>query len=406
MMENRHTRLWLGVLTLALPLLGFGAPAAGQERPVFDAERNFNPPPCDYSDTFYRDNGVEPTQVTGRFGDARRTGPPASGNQVNWVTDQSCSLNDPQRRNVRILATTGGFSDDGTATPADFISILGFLTSARAFEPNYTRQVGQQTISIKQGTNPRGIATLRVLANFEAYAALKQRLPDGSFAANPCAAHMATPLAPATPCFAVNSVDTVFTPNLRQDWRFDTNHNAIDGSDGNCINTDPALCPGGINNSPFGYFCDDLLGIWLIDYFWFTADPANPGSVCGPIYRSLIRKNGASLDGTPIIKTADELQNLIEANGCGAEGKLSVDGSDGGAVGFICPAIPDPRNGAIAKDAFLDQVRLPDGSPQNRQLTVNFLSLQRFGVFPFEKGERDGDGNQGDDGGQGDDGDK
>jgi hypothetical protein len=402
MMENTRIRLWLGVLAVALPLLGIGAPAVAQEQSFFATERNFNPPPCDYSDTFYRDNGVDPTQIVGRFGDDRRTGPPARGARVNWVADGNCSLKDPQRRNVRILATTGGFTDDGTGAPNDFISILGFLTSVKAFEPNYTRQVGEQTISLKQLANPRGIATVRVIANFEAYAALKQRLPDGTFAANPCSSHMASPLAPATPCFAVNTIESVFTPNLRQDWRFDTNHNAIDGSDGNCINTDPAVCAGGVNNSPFGYFCDDLLGIWLVDYFWFTADPANPGAICGPIYRSLIRKNGASLDGTPIIKTADELQNLIEANGCGAEGKLAVDGSDGGAVGFICPAIPDPRNGAIAADAFLDQVRLPDGSPQSPQLELNFLSLQRFGVFPFERGERD----EGDNGNAGDDGDK
>jgi len=50
----------------------------------------------------------------------------------------------------------------------------------------------------------------------------------------------------------------------------------------------------------------------------------------------------------------------------------------------VCPAIPDPRAGAIAKDAFLDQVRLPNGVPQNLNLTINFLSLQIFGVFPNE----------------------
>ena len=37
---------------------------------------------------------------------------------------------------------------------------------------------------------------------------------------------MQSPLAPATPCFPVNNVSTVFTPNLRQDWRFATNRNA------------------------------------------------------------------------------------------------------------------------------------------------------------------------------------
>jgi hypothetical protein len=156
----------------------------------------------------------------------------------------------------------------------------------------------------------------------------------------------------------------------------------MDGSDNNCISTDPTVCADGVSDSPFGYFCDDLLGMWVNTYFWYTVDPANPGPVCGPILASLAQKNGLSLDGTPIILTADELNNDLEANGCGAEGQEAVDGSDGGAVWLVCPAIPDPRNGAIASDAFLDQVFLPNGSPQNPTLTANFLSLKQTGQFP------------------------
>jgi hypothetical protein len=377
----------LGLLLLAIPNM------AGQTNK--GSTNNFNPPPCDFTDTFYQDNGLDPTQLVGRFGSARQTGPPATGKQVNWVPDRNCSVNDPDRRNVRILATTGGFPDDGTGSPTEFISILAFVVNQTAFETTYSRTVGainggldgdQQnagsTISIANSQNPRSIAMQDIVSNFEGYAALKQRLPDGTFAMNPCAADMVSPLAPATPCFPVNTVNTVFTPNLRQDWRFATNRNAMDGSDNNCVSTDPAVCPDGISDTPYGYFCDDLLGMWILTYFWYTVDPANPGPVCGPILAALDQKNGVSLDGTPIILTADELNNQLEANGCGAEGQEAVDGSDGGAVWLVCPAIPDPRNGAIAKDAFLDQVRLPNGAPQNAALTNNFLSLQQFGVFP------------------------
>jgi hypothetical protein len=371
----------MALALLAAPLLVTPGIATAQDVAAA-GQGNFNPPPCDYNDTFYRDNGLDPNQVVGRFGTARRTGPPATGNQVNWVPDSNCSLKDPDRRNFRILATTGGFPDDGTGAPNQFISILGFVTNQSAFETTYSRTVGTRAISINDSQNPRGIAMQDIVGNFEAYAALKQRLPDGTFARNPCAADMVSPLAPATPCFPVNNVSTVFTPNLRQDWRFASNRNAIDGSDNNCISTDPNVCPDGVSDSPFGYFCDDLLGMWVITYIWFTVDPANPGPVCGPIFQALIAKNGASLDGTPIIKTADETNNQIEANGCGAEGQLAVDGSDGGAVWLVCPAIPDPRNGAIARDAFLDQVHLPNGAPQNPQLTFNFLSLQFTGQFP------------------------
>ncbi len=93
-------------------------------------------------------------------------------------------------------------------------------------------------------------------------------------------------------------------------------------------------------------------------------------------------KNGVNLDGSPIVLTADELNNQLEANGCGAEGQEAVDGSDGGAIWLVCPAIPDPTAGAITTDAFLDQVFLPNGSPQNPALTANFKSLQQNGQFP------------------------
>jgi hypothetical protein len=343
-----------------------------------------NPPPCDFSDLFYQENGIDPTQLVARFGSARQTGAPATGTQVNWVADSTCSTDDPTRRNFRILATTGGFVDDGTGAATDFISILAFLVNQTNFETSFSHAVGGSTISITNSLNPRGIAMQDIVGHFEAYAAVKQRLADGTFALNPCAADMASPDAPATPCFKVDTVNTIFTPNLRQDWRFATNRNAMDGSDGNCINTDTGVCSS-ISDSPFGYFCDDQLGMWIITYFWFTVDPANPNpnptQQCGSILAALGQKNGFNLDGTPIIKTADELNNQLEANHCGAEGQEAVDGTDGGAIWLICPAIMDPRNGGIAKDAFLDVVRLANGNAQSTALLNNFSCLQNTGKF-------------------------
>jgi hypothetical protein len=376
----------VGLLFLAVPKL-----AAQQDAPpaIGDADDNFNPPPCDFSDTFYQDNGLDPTQLVGRFGSARQTGPPATGNQKNWVADSNCATKDPIRRNFRILATTGGNADDGnspfstgTQETFEFISILAFVTNQTNFETTYTRQVGGSTISIANGQNPRGIAMQDLVGNFEGYAAVKQTTKNG-FALNPCQVDMQAPGVPTTPCFDLGTVNAVFTPNLRQDWRFATNRNAMDGSDNNCISTDPSVCAG-ISDSPFGYFCDDLLGMWILTYFWFTQPPNTTDPVCAPIFKAIGAKNGFTLDGTPIILTAHELNDELEANGCGAEGQEAVDGTDGGAVWLVCPAIPDPRAGAIAADAFLDQVRLPNGVPQNLLLTANFLSLQIFGLFPNE----------------------
>ena len=351
----------------------------------------FNPPPCDFSDLFYQENGIDPTQLVLRFGDGngtvRKTGPPATGSQVNYVADSTCATTDPTRRNFRILATTGGNADDGnspfsnnTQETVEFISILAFLTNQTNFETSFSHAVGGSTVSISNSQNPRGIAMQDIVGHFEAYAAVKQMTPQG-FAANPCQADMQAPGFPTTPCFDLSTVQSVFTPNLRQNWRFATNRNAMDGSDGNCINTDSNACPSGISDSPYGYFCDDLLGMWIITYFWFTQPPNTTDSVCAPIFKAIGAKNGFNLDGTPIILTAHELNDELEANNCGAEGQEAVDGSDGGAIWLICPAIADPRNGGIATDAFLDVVRLANGNAQDTVVLNNFSCLQKSGKF-------------------------
>ena len=436
---------WLLITVLAVVVLMFLAvpkAAAQQDGPPIggDADDTFNPPPCDYNDQFYADNGIDVTQLVGRFGDnsgtTRLTGPPATGNQKNYVADSTCSVKDPNRRNFRILATTGGNSDDSNSPftctfnggvnggpncvnqsslepeTFEFISILAFVNNQNAFSNSYLRNVGfingglegvQQNpgedISIGQtslGEAPaqtlRGFAMQDIVSNFEAYGALKQTTPQG-FATGPCSLQMMqqffgpTATVPS-PCFPVADtvvngqiVSDVATPNLRQDWRFATNRNAMDGSD----NNDPVgALTGSVVNAPFGYFCDDLLGMWIITYFWFTQPPNTQVEPCKDNYAAIGAKNGFNLDGTPIILTAFELNTELEAAGCGAEAKEDLAGGDGGAVWLICPGIPDPRAGAIATDAFLDQVRNSKGVPQNLALTVNFLSLQIFGVFPNE----------------------
>jgi len=343
-----------------------------------------NPPPCDFSDIFYTENGIVVgtgaginAPVAGRFGTFRQTGPPASGSQVNWVADSNCSLNDPTRRNFRILATTGGYPDDGSGSPTEFISILAFLT--------------RQTDDFTGTANQRTIQMVDIVSNFEAYAALKQVLPNGQFAGTPCGT-MGDPS--ITPCFPVSSVAT---PNLRQDWRFATNRNAIDGTDNNNVQGTTI-----VNNSPFGYFCDDLLGMWIITYFWFLPTIHDNTTQCPSMIQALGNKEGLNLDNTPIVRTADEL-NFLEGKqvgsnpipgfsgqnppnpACMAEGQEDAGGADSpAAVWLVCPALLDPRNGAIAKDAFLDVVRRSNGNALDTGLLNNFSCLQNTGKFCSE----------------------
>jgi hypothetical protein len=357
-----------------------------------------------------------------------------------------CSATDPDHRDFRILATTGGNADDGNSpfTCADpnfvvpscsgqsagipetleFISILAFLHTQGAFETQDSRivgavngQAGGETISISPGTdpvmnttglNPRGISMMQIVGNFEAYAAIDQfkqsttnGVPTpGKFAANPCSLAMIQNLqnpnatSVPQPCFSVadskdsngNTVSDVATPNLRQNWRFATNRNAMDGSDGNCITQNDQSCKhkGTFRDSPYGYFCDDLLGMWIITYFWFTDSPP-PNTVnptCKSVYQNIGNANGFTSDGFPVILTAHELNDELEANGCGAEGQENTGGGDKGAVWLVCPAIPDPRNGAIASDAFLDVVS--HSSKLDSFVSNNFTCLQQTGKFCFE----------------------
>jgi hypothetical protein len=449
------------VLTAVGLVVAQSTPAPTPSTPSF---AQFNPGPCDFSNQFYQDNGLDlangselNNEPDGRFGSFRKFGPPATGSQVNWVADSTCATNDPTRRNFRILATTGGNADDGNspfscadqggafAVPqcpppngtgsqtdsAEFISILAFLHNQNAFigapgavQQSYSRTVGfingglegvqqnpGETISLTQGTdaagtttglNPRGISMQFIVSNFEAYAAQKQVLPNGHFATRPCSLAMIQQFFPnetTVPTDCIPTQDTmvngatlsnVATPNLRQSWRFATNRNAMDGSDNNCISTDPNVCPNGVSDSPFGYFCDDLLGMWIITYFYMTEPPSS--QECGPVYRSLGNVNGFNLDGTGIVLTAHELNDILEGHvdalgnphPCGAEAKQDVAGGDQGAVWLVCPAIPDPRNGGITSDAFLDVVRGSNGNALDTNVLNQFSCLQKGGKFCFE----------------------
>ena len=417
-MNIARKQAWILAMTFAFAgVLFLLAPnSLAQQDGNGDADDLYNPPPCDYNDTFYTDNGIDPTQLQGRFGSARQFGPPArSSNQPNWVADTSCVTKDPNRRNFRILATTGGYIDDGSGNATDFISLIAFLTSESAFESSYSRTVGATgtgggtTISIANSQNPRSIALQDIVSNFEAYPALKQSVGNGVLAPTPCGTMFDPNIPTNSPCFSVASVAT---PNLRQDWRFASNRNAIDGSDNNCINNDPTVCASQ-SDAPFGYFCDDLLGIWINTYFWFThhavGNPANnnesPDPLCNSMMNQLISMHGKNLDGTGVIITADELNFLegkdvgatplgpnfpnpplfSDGEGCAAEGQLDTGGADSpGAVWDICPTIPDPRAGAIRLDAYLDTVRFSNGAPVDNKFNRNFACLKVFGLFCSE----------------------
>jgi hypothetical protein len=368
--------------------------------------KEVNPPPFDFADPFYKENGIDlnvlNSAASARFGLFRQTGPPAPPGKSNWVIDDSNTS--PIHNNVRILATTGAYRDSDGA-PNQFFSLIAF---AQCGEPKGTACTNTNFRNFFTGAkNARGITMEEIVgipnnplpscgpgkpfdpgekhdkdacsSNFEAYVGLKQ-VVNGMIAPSPCGT-MGDGL---TPCFPVTSVET---PRLRQDWRLSTNRSRVD------------------NSASFAYFSDNTLGMWIITHFWYTKfavggrpDQPMPTATCQNILAAAGRQNGLTLDGTPIIRTGDELHFLegvasapqfglpLSAEPpttapCGKESNGDAGGADGGPVWLVCPSMLDPTRGGIAKDAFLDTVRHPDGSPVDPQITANFECLQKTGQF-------------------------
>jgi hypothetical protein len=125
-----------------------------------------------------------------------------------------------------------------------------------------------------------------------------------------------------------------------------------------------------------GYFSNNPLGLWLHVWVSYT-DRAFNTAEGRKALDDLAKKNGLALDGTPIIKTLSDLDNLL-GKGLAAKRFRNPDGSEGTMYG-ICPVIKDPRNGGIAFDNVLSPVRKPDGSPLETELVRQFNSLQSTG---------------------------
>lgn len=127
-----------------------------------------------------------------------------------------------------------------------------------------------------------------------------------------------------------------------------------------------------------GYFSNDPLGLWLHVWVSYT-DKAFNTSDGKKMLADLEKKNGLALDGTPIIRTASELENLL-SKGFAAKRLRKSDGSEGPMYG-ICPVIKDPTNGGIAPDAFLNYVKKADGTPLEPYFVTAFNNLLNGGTW-------------------------
>lgn len=122
-----------------------------------------------------------------------------------------------------------------------------------------------------------------------------------------------------------------------------------------------------------GYFSNNKLGLWI--HVWVSYTSKITTSEGQKIMRDMAERNGRDLDGTAIIASTSEIDNLFSK---GYITKTTRPLQDPLRYA-ICPVIKDPRDGGIARDQFLAITRKPDGTALEPEFLENFQSLQTTG---------------------------
>jgi hypothetical protein len=233
------------VALLALTSLVFhAAPALAQT----------NPPPFDFNDTFYLNNGIDPAFLQQRVGtscNAPSPVAPPGQNPANWTFDNSNT--DPNLNNVRILQTTGGFRHDGGLL---YYSIMAFV-------PGPTQAGGCPLGAAGSGANvftsdAAGQTALAIANRRQAFIFPIRNAMTGQYILSPALG------------------------NRRQDNLFDTSD---------------------------GYLADDPLGLWILAFVELTPFGLSPQGQ--QILAPFAAANGVGTDGTPVVTTLKDINNLV-----------------------------------------------------------------------------------------------
>ena len=123
-----------------------------------------------------------------------------------------------------------------------------------------------------------------------------------------------------------------------------------------------------------GYFSNNKLGLWIHTWISYT-NKALTTADGKKMMNDLAQHNGRDLDGTAIIASVSEIDNLFSK---GYITKTTRPLTDPLRYA-ICPVVKDPRAGGIAKDQFLAITRKADGSALEPEFLENFQSLQATG---------------------------
>jgi hypothetical protein len=125
------------------------------------------------------------------------------------------------------------------------------------------------------------------------------------------------------------------------------------------------------------YFCQNLVGFWVADFVIYTKEALKQKNKA--FMDNLANLNGRDADGTPILKRVAEVDDLL-ARGF-VEIRQNPFTGGAGTRWLICPDILDPRQGAIAPDAFLLLANRTGGADVTPAYRSNFACLQTTGNF-------------------------
>lgn len=123
-----------------------------------------------------------------------------------------------------------------------------------------------------------------------------------------------------------------------------------------------------------GYFSNNKLGLWIHVWVNYT-EKALTTRTGKRALADLAERNGRDLDGTPIIASIGEIDDLFE-KGFVTKRLRPLDDPLRYA---ICPVVKDPTDGGIAPDQFLAYTRKADGSPLEPDFVADFESLRTTG---------------------------
>jgi hypothetical protein len=123
-----------------------------------------------------------------------------------------------------------------------------------------------------------------------------------------------------------------------------------------------------------GYFSNNKLNLWIHTFVSYTNKALTTADGQRTI-NDLAARNGRDLDGTAIIATVSEIDDLYKK---GYITKTLRPLNDTLRYA-ICPVIKDPTDGGIAKDQFLSITRKADGTALEQFFLDNFNSLQQTG---------------------------